>query len=312
MLDVKRMRLLAELQRQGTLANVAAALQYTPSAVSQQLAQLEREAGVPLLDHVGRRVELTDAALTLIKHTQVILKALEEAESDLAAQQGTVGGTVRIASFHTVLLEIAPLALTLLSEQAPELSVHLTHLEVGDARAALLSHEFDLVLGEEFPGAPVPSAAEAHRRDFWHDPLRLAVPSSWEEDRHPRRLSDLANAPWAAEPAGSAMGAWGFETCRAAGFTPRPIVETPDPLLHLELVRTGHTVAFVPGLVGPEYFDGVEVYDLPGRPKRTLFTEVRSGRERHPALRAVRKAFAQASDSLELTPASGALRPEPA
>lgn len=306
MLNVNRLRILAELERQGTLANVAAALRYTPSAVSQQLAQLEREAGVALLDRVGRTVRLTDAAHTLVRHAQTILRALDAAEADLAAEQGPASGTVRIASFHTVLLEIAPLALTLLARDAPDLSVHLTHREVDEAHLELLSHEFDLVLGEEFPGAQVPRVAGAHRSDFRRDPLWLAVPRA--RDWAPRRLADCAELPWAVEPTWSRLGQWALNTCRAAGFTPRAVVETPDPLLHLELVRTGHAVSFVPGLIGAEYLEGIDVYALPGRPARTLYTEVRSGRERHPALLAVRRAFAQASKQLEPVETAGALR----
>ncbi len=307
MLNVNRLRVLVELHRQGTLANVAAALQYTPSAVSQQLAQLEREAGVTLLEKTGRRVRLTDAAVGLVAHAQTILTTLDTAQAELAAQAGSTSGTVRVASFHTVLLEIAPAALTLLAADYPELTVHLSHREVDDAHRELLAGQFDLVLGEEFPAHPVHSVAGAHRRDFHRDPLRLVLPAAWDEQQ-PRRLADLAEVPWALEPAGTRMGDWTREICRAAGFDPRATVETPDPLLHLELVRTGHTASFVPGLVGEEYLGGTVVFDLPGRPARTLYTEVRAGRERHPALRAVREAFAQAAVDLPLVQPIGALR----
>ena len=90
MLDLRRLRLLSELHERGTIAAVADALQFTPSAVSQQLAMLEREAGVRLLERAGRGVRLTDAAFTLVEHADALLERAALAESDLAAAAGTV------------------------------------------------------------------------------------------------------------------------------------------------------------------------------------------------------------------------------
>src|ERR671936_327183 len=95
MLDLRRLRLLRELSERGTIAAVADALQYTPSAVSQQLAMLEREAGVPLLERAGRGVRLTDAALMLVEHADAMLERSAIAEADLAAAAGTVAGRAR-------------------------------------------------------------------------------------------------------------------------------------------------------------------------------------------------------------------------
>src|SRR4051812_9447409 len=99
MLDLRRLRLLYELRERGTIAAVADALQFTPSAVSQQLAVLERDAGVPLLERAGRSVRLTDAALVLVEHAAALLDRAARAEADLAAAEGTVAGRARIAAF---------------------------------------------------------------------------------------------------------------------------------------------------------------------------------------------------------------------
>src|SRR5215212_6618345 len=96
MLHLGRLRLLRELHDRGTIAAVADALQFTPSAVSQQLAMLEREAGVPLLERAGRGVRLTDAALVLVEHAQALLDRAALAEADLAAAAGSVAGRGRI------------------------------------------------------------------------------------------------------------------------------------------------------------------------------------------------------------------------
>src|ERR671930_1634455 len=107
MLDLHRLRLLHELEARGTIAAVADALQFTPSAVSQQLSVLEREAGVPLLERAGRGVRLTDAALVLVDHAEALLERAELAEADLAAVAGTVAGRARIASFESVAVHLA-------------------------------------------------------------------------------------------------------------------------------------------------------------------------------------------------------------
>src|ERR687889_1351789 len=99
MLDLRRLRLLRELSARGTIGAVAEALSYSPSAVSQQLAQLEREAGVPLLERAGRGVRLTDAGLVLVGHAEGLLERAALAEADLAAAEGSVTGRARIGSF---------------------------------------------------------------------------------------------------------------------------------------------------------------------------------------------------------------------
>src|SRR3954453_20101534 len=107
MLDLRRLRLLRELNERGTIAAVADALRFTPSAVSQQLAILERESGVPLLGRAGRGVRLTDAALVLAGHAEALLERAALAEADLAAAAGTVAGRARIAGFESVSIHLA-------------------------------------------------------------------------------------------------------------------------------------------------------------------------------------------------------------
>src|SRR3712207_7586331 len=107
MLELRRLRLLRELHQRGTIAAVADALRFTPSAVSQQLALLEREAGVQLLERAGRGGRLTDAALVLVEHAEALLERTPLAEADLAAAAGTVAGVGRIGGFQSVMLRLA-------------------------------------------------------------------------------------------------------------------------------------------------------------------------------------------------------------
>ncbi|GLY30747.1 LysR family transcriptional regulator [Kineosporia sp. NBRC 101731] len=294
-LNLSRLRILYELNRSGTLAEVARVLSYTPSAISQQLSQLEREAGVPLLEKVGRRVRLTDEALTLVKHTQVILEQLELAEAELSAAQPEIHGTLRVASFQTVLLSILPVALSVLAQKHPGMDVEITQREVGPAYEGLLAHEFDLILGEEYPGQPEPIRSGIDREDFTRDALRLALPGEGPHSVRPVRLSDLSEMSWALDPHNSPARRWADALCRRSGFEAKVRFESPDPLLHAHLVRLGHAAAFIPSLVGAAHLEGAQLVSLPGDPHRTLFTAVRSGRSKHRLVEAFRQALAEAA-----------------
>lgn len=294
MLSVSRLRVLRELHRLGTLAAVARALSYTPSAVSQQLAQLEREAGIPLLEHVGRGVRLTAEAQRLVEHTEVVLARLELAESELAGAHPATHGVLRVASFPSVVLSLIPRALTMLAASHPELVVEVTQREVEPAYAGLLAHDFDVILGEEYPGFPDAVIDGVDRADLVDDALRLAHPSSGPF-AGATRLEQLKDAPWTLDPVDTALGRWALATCRAAGFEPRVRFESPDPLLHAHLVRTGHAVAFLPELIAAQHLGDARLLPLPGSPSRTLYTAVRTGRLRHPAIVAFREALAEAA-----------------
>src|SRR5262245_40097326 len=144
MLDLRRLRLLRELHERGTIAAVADALQFTPSAVSQQLAMLERETGVRLLARAGRGVRLTDAAIVLVEHAGALLERAAVAEADLAAAAGTVSGRVRIAGFQSVFAHLAMPAIEALGRTAPRLRCELVEAEPEQALPELALGDVDL------------------------------------------------------------------------------------------------------------------------------------------------------------------------
>src|SRR6201996_861247 len=212
-LDVHRLRLLCELDRRGTLAAVAQALSYSPSAVSQQLSQLEAETGVVLLEAAGRGVRLTPQARVLVAHAGAVFERLEEAEAELRASLTEVRGTLRVASFQSVLLALVPAVLTQLAQRHPGLRVEITHQEPGLAFAGLLAHDFDIVLGEEYPGTARPPVAGARTQLLAKDALCAGLP---ERGRHAVgggqgthvRLADLVGVPWIFDPADTGPGQW--------------------------------------------------------------------------------------------------------
>src|SRR5256885_1022942 len=177
MLDLRRLRLLRELNDRGTIAAVADALQFTPSAVSQQLAILEREAGVPLLERDGRGVRLTDAALMLVEHAEALLERAELAEADLAAAAGTVGGSGRIAGFQSVAILLALPAMQALAREAPRLRCELVEAEPEQALPALALGDLDLVLADEWQYQPRRLPGGVERHDLLTDPVHVVLPA---------------------------------------------------------------------------------------------------------------------------------------
>jgi DNA-binding transcriptional LysR family regulator len=280
MLDLRRLRLLRELARRGTISAVADALSYSPSAVSQQLATLERETGVRLLEPAGRRLRLTAQADLLVAHTEVLLEEMERAEAALARSLHEIVGTLRVAAFQTAVLALLPRALTELAQQHPALRIEVTELEPELALPALVTGEFDIVLAEEYPDLPLPRPHETQRHDVLTDELRLVTPRGWAE----RSLRRLASRPFVMEPIGTAAREWTTALCRRAGFEPDVRYTSTDLQIHLRLVESGLAAAVLPDLSGAAERRDVVAHRLRGRPRRQIFTTVRRGGAQHPRI----------------------------
>jgi DNA-binding transcriptional LysR family regulator len=286
MLDLGRLRVLRELKHRGTLDKVAEALAYSPSTISRQLAQLEKDVGVPLLLPDGRGVRLTTQAEVLIRHVERVLVVLDEAEAEIAASIEELRGEVRMAAFQTATIRLVPDAVEHLAQRHPDLRVRVRVLEPERSLPALRARDFDLVLTEQYPGHPAPVLPDVHVAMLTRDPLRLALP----EGDH-RTLSDLHDAAWVLEPPGTAARAWAEALCRHAGFEPDVHFEATDLRLHVDLVRRGQCVALLPDLAHEPGYPGLTLRDLPDAPQRLIHTNVRSGSRDHPALVACQRAL---------------------
>ncbi|ROO86335.1 DNA-binding transcriptional LysR family regulator [Actinocorallia herbida] len=294
MLDLHRLRLLRELRQRGTLAAVAEALSYSPSAISQQLAQLETETGVVLLERAGRRVRLTEQAEILVRHTEKVLGQLELAEAELAASLREITGRLRIAVFQTAALALIPAAVTELAAAHPGLRLRVRQIDAEEALPALQARDFDLVVGEDYPDESQPRLPGLSWSPLGRDPLRLAVPDSFAVEG----LADLAGLPMAMEPDGTVPSRWARSVCRKAGFEADVRFESMDMLLHARLVETGHAASILPDLLWASVPAPSCLLTLPGAPVRTIFTAVREGAERHPAVTACRAALANSLAAL--------------
>ena len=238
MLNLHRLRLLVELSRRGTVTDVAEAMSYSRSSVSQQLAQLQRETGVPLIEAVGRRVRLTTAGQILVRHAEQILRQVDLAEADLAATRSEVVGDLRVATFQTAAITMIPEMLTVMTERHPQLNIYLTEIQPDTSTAALLAGEFDLVLGELYPGLDQSPPTGIDRQPLFSDPLRLWVgKDSGRWTGH--QLADFAAADWVFEPSGKPARTWAEAVCRAAGFEPHVRFESADLLCTPSWSRPG-------------------------------------------------------------------------
>ena len=285
MLDVRRLRLLAELSRRGTIAAVARTVGYTPSAVSQSLAQLEREAGVALLERDGRRVRLTPAAVQLVERADRVLAELDAAEQELAAQHERVSGRVLIGAFPSAATSIVVPAVKKLAVSYPELETTVREHEPEDGIPLLRAGELDLLISESYDDIPPAPAGGLEAHPLMIEPMLLVLPP----DSSATSPSDLPDASWIGGLPGTQFATMIERVGRAAGFTPRIVHRADDQTLHLALVEAGLGVGLLPALACPP--DRNLRYVPLEQPRRHLAALARRGAARRPAIAAALEAM---------------------
>lgn len=209
MLDPRKLHLLRELARRGTIAAVAEAVTFTPSAVSQQLSALEREAGVRLLERTGRTVALTPAGHLLVEHAQAVLEQLERASAALAAVRGGPSGPLRIGAFPTAARVLLPPALATLTGAHPGLEPMVSEIDPADVSAALRAGELDVALVHEYDFVPPVTDASTETEPLFTEPMYLT-------DR-PSVAAARADA-WIMNKPGTLCHTMAIRACQAAGL----------------------------------------------------------------------------------------------
>jgi DNA-binding transcriptional LysR family regulator len=248
MLNVQRLKVLREVLAQGSFSEAASALNYTQSAVSQAIARLESEAGVPLLERDRRGVRATTAGERLNEHAGRILTQLDAAEAELSAIAGIEGGELRMASFPTAGATLMPLAIAAFRSAYPEVTLSLVEGEPEELTPRLRDGEFDLGLIFEFEGTGElgPGLRSA---PLFDDPMMLALPKGHRLAKKDEiALDDLSDEAWVQTSEASACARHVVRICRAAGFEPRVSFESDDYLTVQGLVAAGVGVALIPQL----------------------------------------------------------------
>jgi DNA-binding transcriptional LysR family regulator len=285
MLDVRRLRLLRELAHRNTIAAVAAALAYTPSAVSQQLSALERESGVPLLERSGRRVALTPAALALVEHTEVVLERLEHAAAELASTREGPSGPLLIGAFPSAARTVIPPALATLAVDHPRLEPCVREIDPAAVAGALRAGELDVALVHTYDFVAVPPEPGLDTEHLFDEPMFLAAPRAFTPlPGADDPLGRWGEAPWIVAPAATRCGTMTVRACEAAGFRPRVRHVVDDFPTVLALVGIGGGVALVPQLAAAESVPDVVLTPLPMR--RNTLAACRRGSSSHPAIAA--------------------------
>ncbi|MFE3648000.1 LysR family transcriptional regulator [Streptomyces sp. NPDC059152] len=247
-----QLRTLLELTRSRTMTAAAAALGYTPGAVSQHIAALERTTGTELVRRAGRRVELTDAGRTLAVHAERILGAQAEAVAALERARGEVGGRLRLGVFGTAAAVLLPPALRRLAARHPGVRVVSREVDVDQAYAEVLAGRVDLALGLDYPDAPLDRDGAVELVRLRSERFALAVPAGRVPGgvaRAPLSLAEAAAYEWILPAAGSYYGRAIRTACRRAGCEPRVVHEVTDTATSLAMVGAGLGVAPLTGLM---------------------------------------------------------------
>ncbi|HEX8051502.1 MAG TPA: LysR family transcriptional regulator [Thermoleophilaceae bacterium] len=247
MLDVKRMKVLKEVAAEQSFSAAAQKLGYTQSAVSQQVAALERETGTTLIERNPRGIRLTDAGEALVRHAEGILARLADAEAELEAIAGLRGGRLRLGSFPTAGATLMPRAIAKFSRRHPAVELSLVEADPIESLPRLKAGELDLVLVDDTSGV-----LEQPDLDFEHvldDPLHLALAVDHPLAKRERvRMKDLADEAWIQPTQACACSVATRKACANAGFEPRVAYESDDFGVVQGLVGAGVGVALIPEL----------------------------------------------------------------
>jgi DNA-binding transcriptional LysR family regulator len=287
MLDLDRLRALSAVATYGSVSAAADVLHVTTSAVSQQVAKLERETGQKLLERNGRGVRLTDAAALLAAHAERILAMVEEAESDLEAQRGEVVGELAVAAFPTAARGLVPAALRALGVKHPRLRVCLREQEPHAAVPLAVRGEVDLGIVQDWFNVPLAIPDGLVKSSLVADVADVALPAGHPlADRPVVDLGELREDAWIAQSPGAICRDWLVHTLRSAGLEPRIAHTADEYATQLALVAVGLGAAIVPRLGRCDVPDGVRI--VPVRPALTrhVYAIWRAEAARRPAIRA--------------------------
>ena len=270
MLDPRRLRVLREVATRGSFSAAAEALAFTPSAVSQQVAALERETGTRLVERGVRPVRLTDAGRALVAHAEAVLARLEEAQQELGEIAALRRGRLRLASFPTAIATLVPGAVASFSERHPDVELTVLDDHLDGLLRRLARWELDLALIYDHEALPEP-ALRLERTRLLDDPFDLIVP-----DRHHLAhraaiaLEELADETWIGGTPDGAYARIVLHSCRAAGFEPRVVFGSDDYNAVQAFVTVGLGVAMLPRLALAFMRPGLERVTLAEPPVRRI------------------------------------------
>ncbi|MEV0682201.1 LysR family transcriptional regulator [Actinosynnema sp. NPDC050436] len=285
MLDLGRLRALHAVARHGSVGAAAAALGYTPSAVSQQIAKLERETRTTLLERRGRGIALTDAAHLLAATADQVLRLVEHAEVSLEEQRGAAVGELRVGAFATAARGLLPAVLVALARDHPALDVRLVELDPPPGMEAVSRGELDLAVTHDWDNAPLAVPDGLSRARLGDDFADVLLPVGHPlADRESVVPEDLAGERWICQPEGTICHDWLVNTFRAAGMEPELAFRIGEYETQLALLERGVGVALLPRLGRGALPAGVRAVAFRPTPTRRVYAMWRTQAGRRPAV----------------------------
>lgn len=289
MLDLKRLRVLREVARQGSFSAAADMLYLSQSAVSQQVATLEREVGMKLLERAPGGPRLTEGGRVLVRHADAAIARLEDAERELAAIAGLEGGERRLASFPSASATLLTQAVSEFTGRHPRVRLTVAESEPEESLPMVRAGDIDLAIVFDYPAVPSVADPDVESTLLLTESMYVALPAG-----HPLagadgvRLRDLADEPWLCGVCPSSCGDAVKQACRDAGFEPRIGFESDDYHVLQGYVAAGLGVTLLPELALPTLRSEVVVRPvLPAAPTRRVWAASRSEASRSPATEAM-------------------------
>ncbi|MEV0712548.1 LysR family transcriptional regulator [Nocardia aurea] len=292
-MSVERLRVLREFADRGTVGAVASALSMTPSAVSQQLKVLAREAGVALLEPDGRRVRLTDAGHALVVRADEVLAAMDRAVAEMAHYRGSPRGRVRVAVFPSGGALLLPHVLTAMADSGVD--VLASDEDVPPAGVSRLLADYDIVLTHRDERAPSVSGARVAARVLMREPIDVVVaPTHRLAGKSSVTPAELAQESWISVRGGFPVDDVLRSIATVTGVEPRVVQRLNDFRVIETVVAAGYGVALMPrfAVVHP----GLAVLRLSGvRAARAYELATRPHAGKRPAIASVLEAFRAAA-----------------
>lgn len=280
MLDVKRLRILREVVNHGSFSAAADALYLSQSAVSQQIATLEREVGMTLLERTREGTKPTDAGRMLVAHADAAICRLEEAERELQAIAGLEGGEVRIASFPSASATVLTSAVSEFVVRYPKVRLTVADAEPEESLPKLRGGEIDLAVTFDYPATAEPDERDIEHTLLLTESMHVALPKTHDLAGRARvRMSDLADEAWLSGSAPSSCAMVVRRACIDAGFEPRIAFESDDYHVLQGFIAAGLGVTLLPDLALHSLRSDVVVRPTePDAPMRRVWAATRKTR----------------------------------
>ena len=300
MLDVKRLRVLREVAKHGSFSAAADSLYLSQSAVSQQVATLEKEVGMRLLERGRGGPKLTDAGSSLVSHADAVICRLEEAERDLAAIAGLEGGELRLASFPSASATIVTEAVSRFAERHPKVRLAVVEAEPEQSLPQLAAGDLDIAITFDYPSFDMRAVPDLERVHLLTESMYVALPSNHLlAERKSVRVSDLAEDAWLCGVRPSSCAELVVKTCLDAGFQPRISFESDDYNVLQGYVAAGLGVTLLPEIALSPLRDGVVARPItPHAPERRVWAAVRASGSRSAATDAMLEVLTKAADGI--------------